>query len=133
MGDNDFPSLLYRPDEDKAGFEKLPYEPSKEPGIEFLRQFVRGASDYSQAGTDIPSMRLQDKYAQESGGPLLNQTLISSTPSFDLRYPKMPGVGTEQQSIEGLPNATPELLRRFVERKMKNPGGQSLPGFLKGA
>jgi hypothetical protein len=45
----------------------------------------------------------------------------------------MPGVGTEQQSIEGLPNATPELLRRFVERKMKNPGGQSLPGFLKGA
>jgi hypothetical protein len=117
MGDNDFPSLLYRPEEDKDGFEKLPYEPSKEPGVEFLRQFVRGASDYSQ----------------ESGGPLLNQTLISSTPSFDLRYPKMPGVGTEQQSIEGLPNATPELLRRFVERKMKNPGGQSLPGFLKGA
>lgn len=133
MGDNDFPSLLFRPGIDKYGVDTLPYDPSQPAGISFLRKFIRGASDYSQEGTDIPSLRLQDKYAQETGGPLLGESLISGSPSFDLRYPKMPGIGTEQQSIEGLPNATPELLRKFIERKMKNPGGQELPGFLKGA
>lgn len=101
--------------------------------IGFLQSYTKGFEDYSQAGTDIPSLRLQDKYAQESGGPLFGQTSISANPSFDLSYPKMPGLGTEQQSIEGIPNATPELLRKLMERKIKNPGGQELPGFLKGA
>lgn len=103
------------------------------PRIGFLRGYVSGLQDYSQAGTNIPEMRLQNKYAQEQGGPFVSEQLISGSPSFDLRFPKMPGIGTEMQSIEGIPNATPELIRKFVERKTKNPGGQELPGFLKGA
>lgn len=131
--------LMQPPTAPKEGFKEFlkQYLP-KVPGSNlpqasgYQQEYVRGIEDYSQAGTEIPSMRLQDKYAQESGGPLYEQTLISSTPSFDLRFPKMPGIGSETQSTEGIPNATPELLRRFVERKMKNPGGQELPGFLKG-
>lgn len=103
------------------------------PGIGFLSQYVSGFDEYNQAGESIPDFRLQEKYAQKAGGPLVDQTLISGTPSFDLNFPKMPGAGTEQKSIEGLPNATPELLRKYIERKMKNPGGQELPGFLKKA
>ena len=102
------------------------------PALGYLQQYVRGFEDYSQAGSTIPSLRVQKKHEEEQGGPLVDQTLISASPSFDLSLPKMPGIGTEQQSIEGVPNATPELLRKYVERKLKNPGGQELPGFLKG-
>lgn len=59
-----------------------------------------------------------------------NQELtIASGKSFDLNQPYVPG----GQSYEGIPNATPEMLRRLKERKVKNKGGQELPGFLKGA
>jgi len=54
------------------------------PAVGFLREYVEGMEDYSQAGSDIPSLRLQDQYAQESGGPLVSQQLISSTPSFEI-------------------------------------------------
>jgi hypothetical protein len=55
---------------------------------------------------------------------------IAQGTSFDLRYPNMPG----GQSYKGIPNATPEMLRKLQERKLKNKGGQEdLPGFLKGA
>jgi hypothetical protein len=39
--------------------------------------------DYSQTGTDIPDFRVQDQYAQEQGGPLINETTVSKTPSFE--------------------------------------------------
>lgn len=59
-----------------------------------------------------------------------NQSLtIASSKSFDLNQPYVPG----GQSYEGIPNASPEMLRRLKERKVKNKGGQELPGFLKGA
>jgi len=43
--------------------------------------------------------------------------------SFDLNEPYIPG----RQDYKGIPNATPEMLRRLQERKIKNPGGQKLP------
>jgi hypothetical protein len=112
MGDNDFPAALG----------------GANPAVGFLQQYTKGYNDYSQAGTTIPSLRLQNKYAQESGGPFKEQLIASDSPSFDLSIPRLP----DNQSVEGIPNATPELLRRYVDRKMKNPGGQELPGFLKG-
>jgi len=54
------------------------------PAVGFLREYVEGMEDYSQAGTKIPSLRFQDQYAQKSGGPLVGQQLISSTPSFEI-------------------------------------------------
>lgn len=54
---------------------------------------------------------------------------IAQGKSFDLNQPFIPG----GQSYEGVPNATPEMLRRLQERKLKNKGGQELPGFLKKA
>jgi len=54
---------------------------------------------------------------------------IAQGKSFDLNQPYIPG----GQSYEGVPNATPEMLRRLQERKLKNKGGQELPGFLKNA
>lgn len=54
---------------------------------------------------------------------------IAGGQSFDLNKPYIPG----GQSYEGIPNASPEMLRRLKERKVKNKGGQDLPGFLKGA
>jgi hypothetical protein len=54
---------------------------------------------------------------------------IAQGKSFDLNQPYIPG----GQSYQGIPNATPEMLRRLQERKLKNKGGQELPGFLKNA
>lgn len=65
MGDNDFPV-------------------TGNPNLGFLQQYIRGFEDYSQKGTDIPSLRMQDKYAQESGSPLIEKALISGKPSFDI-------------------------------------------------
>jgi hypothetical protein len=96
----------------------------------FLQAYTSGMSDYSQSGDVIPDLRLQNKYAQEFGGPLVGEQLISGTPSFDLNLPKTP-LG---QSFEGVPNASPEMLRKLMQKKLKNPGGrEDLPGFLKGA
>jgi hypothetical protein len=50
----------------------------------FLREYISGRTGYSQEGTEIPSLRLQKDYAQEAGGPLFEQDLISGTPSFNL-------------------------------------------------
>lgn len=54
---------------------------------------------------------------------------IAQGKSFDLSKPHVPG----GQSYEGVPNATPEMLRRLKQRREKNTGGQDLPGFLKNA
>ena len=89
----------------------------------FLQQYVEGMSGYEQAGTDIPDFRVQKDYAQESGGPLVESYEISGRPSFDLKMPYIPG----GQSFEGIPNATPGMLRKLQERKLINPGGQLLP------
>ena len=47
--------------------------------------------------------------------------------SFDVNSPYMPG----GQNYKGIPNASPEMLRRLQKKKMKNPGGQSLPPVRK--
>jgi hypothetical protein len=52
---------------------------------------------------------------------------VAAVPSFDVSKPYIPG----KQDYTGIPNATPEMLRRLQQRKMVNPGGQELPGFLK--
>ena len=96
----------------------------------FLQAYKSGMTDYSQSGDMVPDLRLQNKYAQEMGGPLVEEQLISGSPSFDLNMPKTP-MG---RSFEGIPNASPEMLRRLMERKLKNPNGmEDLPGFLKRA
>lgn len=38
---------------------------------------------------------LQNKYAQEFGGPLVEENLISRSPSFDLSVPDVPSLGPE--------------------------------------
>ena len=35
------------------------------------------------------------------------------------------------QDYKGIPNASPEMLRRLQKKKIKNPGGQSLPPVRK--
>ena len=94
----------------------------------FLRQYVKGSEDYRQSGTDIPYFGISSRYVGGTGmGPFLNEQ-IAATPSFDMNKPYIPG----QQDYTGIPNATPEMLRRLQQRKTRNPGGQEdLPGFLK--
>jgi hypothetical protein len=58
-----------------------------------------------------------------------NNLKIAQGKSFDLNQPYIPG----GQSYEGIPNASPEMLRKLQQRKLKNKGGQELPGFLRGA
>ena len=58
-----------------------------------------------------------------------NNLKIAQGKSFDLNMPYVPGGKT----FDGLPNATPDMLRKLKKRKEKNTGGQELPGFLKGA
>jgi hypothetical protein len=69
MGDTDFPTVMAN-------------GPSG-----FLQTYVRGMREHEQAGTDIPDFRVQQEYAQEGGGPLIEGTQISADPSFDLMGP----------------------------------------------
>ena len=101
---------------------------SKDPSA-FLREYLSGGEEYSQSGTDIPSFGVSRSY--EGGGgtglePYFNEE-IAATPSFDVNAPYIPG----KQDYTGVPNATPEMLRRLQQRRKVNPGGQELPGFLK--
>jgi len=52
---------------------------------------------------------------------------IAGGPSFDLRYPKVPG-----RDFEGIPNADQPVMReRLRQRLLRNPSGtEELPGFL---
>jgi hypothetical protein len=54
---------------------------------------------------------------------------IAQGKSFDLNKPYVPG----GQDYKGVPNATPEMLRKLKKRREKNTGGQELPGFLRNA
>ncbi len=81
--------------------------------IGFLQQYVKGKQGYSQQSTDprIPTYGIQEGYAQELGGPLFQETLISGSPSFDLSVPDIPSLGPE----------TPETMRR-QQLEMLMPG-----------
>lgn len=90
----------------------------------FLQAYKSVMSDYSQAGEAIPDLRLQNKYAQEIGGPLVQENLISGSPSFEI---ERPGYGlavspkmfrSEMERLypghnERRQNAVPNLLRKF--------------------
>lgn len=107
----------------------LPQVPMTRKPEGYFREELAGSRSYAQTGTDIPDFGIGQQYGQREGGPIFGETVVAGDPSFDLRMPKTPA----GQSFEGVPNASPEMLRRLMERKMKNPGGQELPGFLKKA
>ena len=95
MGDNDFPAVMGN------------------GSMGFLQTYVKGMQDYQQAGTSIPDLRLQNRYAQESGGPLMQQT-IAGVPDFDsrkipfgesvYRKPVLPFEKTPEENIPFIPN-----------------------------
>lgn len=73
MSDTDFPTVLSnRTTADPAGY---------------LQTYVRGMRKHEQAGTSIPDFRVQQEYAQESGGPLMQSYKVSGNPSFDIKMP----------------------------------------------
>lgn len=89
----------------------------------FLQAYKQGMSDYSQSGESIPDLRLQNKYAQEFGGPLVEENLISGSPSFEIEQPGYgPAVPKEKfmdtleylypGSRERARNAVPNLMRK---------------------
>jgi hypothetical protein len=46
--------------------------------------------------------------------------------SYNLNEPYIPG----RQNYKGIPNATPEMLRKLQQKKIKNPNGKKKP-FLR--
>ena len=105
MGDNDFPMTM-----------------ANSP-VGFLQTYIKGMQDYQQAGTDIPDFRLQNQYAQELGGPLMEQT-IAGAPSFDInessKQRKIRGIRKlGEGSVGGERDAALEILKRL--------GGAQLP------
>ena len=94
MGDNDFPMTM-----------------SNTP-MGFLQTYVKGMQDYQQAGTDIPDFRLQNQYAQERGGPLMQQ-MLAGVPDFGSRKipggespykkPVLPGEKSPEENIPFIP------------------------------
>lgn len=93
--------------------------------IGFLREYVSGKQDYSQESRNIPNFpdfRFQNRYAQESGGPLVGETLISGTPSFDMSVPDIPALGPEtpasmrRQQLEMLMPGFSERARKAREK-----------------
>lgn len=88
----------------------------------YLQMYVQGMREHEQAGTNIPDFRVQQEYSQEQGGPLFQSYEVSGSPSFDVKMPYIPG----GRSFEGVPNASPEMLRRLQQRKIINPVRQEL-------
>ena len=99
MMDNDFPMLsketsnprspydVYKaPDWAKPKYPQQPQEPEKEgpvknaAGLGYLQEYVAGMNRYQQAGTDVPDFGVQMDYAQQSGGPLMGQTVAQGIP-----------------------------------------------------
>jgi len=115
MGDNDFPAALG----------------GANPAIGFLQQYTKGYNDYSQAGTNIPSMRFQNKYGQEFGGPLFNESMISSNPSFEIRKGAGPlGSRSGEQLLrlqQGSGNMDNDQLNKALELRGLRPTGVQLP------
>jgi hypothetical protein len=66
--------------------------------------------------------------AERVGAAVAEQ--LAGGPSFDLRYPKIPG-----RDLEGVPNADEPLMReKLRQRLLRNPqGSEELPGFLRRA
>ena len=138
--DRDKPSravtLPYFPGQDKT--EVMPMWNNAVNKAQQWQESSAGRQDYSQSGTNIPSFSAGSGGAFASGSNFPGQgfgyqyqspAAIAASPSFDMNKPYIPG----QQDYTGIPNATPEMLRRLQQRKMVNPGGQELPGFLKPA
>jgi len=46
----------------------------------FLQSYTKGLSRYEQEGEDIPDYSVQNQYAQELGGPLVQQTVARGLP-----------------------------------------------------
>lgn len=93
--------------------------------VQLLEQ-LNGAQDllYRPGEDDYPPRDLLYRPERDGG---YTYELLSGGPSFDLSYPKIPG-----RDLEGIPNANdPAMKRKLMERYLKNPGGQELPGFLK--
>jgi len=124
----DRPIIMYSSDSENNWDKNSGFFPPLS-GKDFLNAFLKGREEYSQSGTDIPPFEFSRSY--EGGGgtgmdPYFNEQ-IAASPSFNVNMPYVPG----KQDYTGIPNATPEMLRRLQQRKTTNPGGQELPGFLK--
>jgi len=46
----------------------------------FLQSYRKGLSQYEQEGQGIPDFSVQNQYAQELGGPLMEQTVARGLP-----------------------------------------------------
>ena len=137
--DRDQPSravtLPYIPGQDKS--EVVPMWNNAINKSQKWQELSAASQDYSQSGTDIPGFSTGSGGAFAAGSDFPGQgfgyqyqspAMIAGSPSFDMNKPYIPG----QQDYTGIPNATPEMLRRLQQRKTRNPGGQEdLPGFLK--
>ena len=91
MGDNNFPMTM-----------------ANGP-MGFLQTYVEGMQNYEQAGDGIADFRLQNQYAQERGGPLMQQ-MIAGSPSFEIpggkshyRKPVLPGERSPEEDIPFIP------------------------------
>ena len=143
--DNDFPKVIAKetsnprspydiykaPDWAKPQYPQQPEPkedaPVKEAGTTgFLQQYVAGMNRYQQSGTDIPALNVQTDFARERGGPLLQQTLISKNPSFDLLPTEPDYTGPE------LPGAEEKMRQLFKtpawQQRFKNVYDKTLRG-----
>lgn len=137
--DRDKPSravtLPYIPGQDKS--EVVPMWNNAINKSQKWQELSAASQDYSQSGTDIPDFSTGSGGALAAGSDFPGQgfgyqyqspAMIAGSPSFDVNKPYIPG----QQDYTGIPNATPEMLRRLQQRKTRKLGGQEdLPGFLK--
>jgi hypothetical protein len=124
MMDTDFPAIT--PGKQFL-LSFLPQVPVTEKPEGYYRENLEGSRSAFVTGTGMEPVGAAQQYRQREGGPIFSETVIAGSPSFDLNMPKTP-MG---QSFEGIPNASPEMLRKLMERKLKNPGGQELPGFIR--
>jgi GrpB-like predicted nucleotidyltransferase (UPF0157 family) len=99
MGDTDFPTVM-----------------ANGP-VGFLQEYMRGKGMYHQEGTDIPERTISNQYAQERGGPLVEEVQVAGAPGYPMTEKEI----NDRLFRYGLDN-NPEMKKRLRELKQKYGG-----------
>jgi hypothetical protein len=102
MGETDFPTVM-----------------ANGP-VGFLQEYMRGKGMYHQEGTDIPERTISNQYAQERGGPLVEEVQVAGAPGYPMTEKEI----NDRLFRYGMDNTSrgAEIKKRIEEMKRRYGG-----------
>ena len=96
----------------------------------FAQMYAKRVNDFSQAGTGIRPLHLQNREEQEAGGPIFNQFSASGTPDFE-SMGFIPGgttiAGSPSFDINMPPDIDSPEVDAWLEEYRNSPGPKPPP------